>query len=161
MESQMSLLAVATMPAVARPLSTYQQLYRSPPTERIRMVREGLAADAIVHTSGDMGITRERLLRLLRFPAATVKRKLASGAVLPQDLSERVLGLQKLIGQVEVMVEESGDPAGFDGPRWLAHWLDQPAPALGGARPADFMDTAEGQEMVASLLAKIQSGAYA
>ena len=46
-------------------------------------------------------------------------------------------------------------PAGF--PRWLT----EPLPALGGSRPADLMDTMEGQSLVAAALAKIQSGAYA
>jgi uncharacterized protein (DUF2384 family) len=34
-------------------------------------------------------------------------------------------------------------------------------PALQGRRPAEFMDTAEGQAIVANLLQRAQSGAYA
>ncbi len=33
--------------------------------------------------------------------------------------------------------------------------------ALGGKRPADLMDTAEGQAIVSNLVARMQSGAYA
>jgi hypothetical protein len=32
---------------------------------------------------------------------------------------------------------------------------------LGGDKPADYMDTIEGQRIVANLLAMMQSGAYA
>jgi hypothetical protein len=58
------------------------------------------------------------------------------------------------------MVEESGDPAGFDAAHWVADWLAKPLPALGGATPASYMDTFEGQKLVAELLSMSQSGAY-
>jgi hypothetical protein len=72
--------------------------------------------------------------------------------------------MAKLIGQVETMLEESGDPElmrGFDAARWLTHWMEEPIPALGGASPSEYMDTIEGQEMISRLLATMQTGAYA
>ncbi|MFN3458076.1 MAG: antitoxin Xre/MbcA/ParS toxin-binding domain-containing protein [Novosphingobium sp.] len=66
-----------------------------------------------------------------------------------------------LIGQVEAIVAESGDPKGFDAPEWLSRWLREPLPALGGTPPVALLDTMEGQAMVAEALARIQSGAYA
>lgn len=77
------------------------------------------------------------------------------------DESERVLGVETLIGMVQSMVEQSGDPIGFDAARWLANWLSEPLPALTGATPASYMDTFEGQKLVAELLSMSQSGAYA
>lgn len=92
---------------------------------------------------------------------ATVSRKEKDDAVLSKDESERVLGVASLIGKVQAMVEESGDPAGFNAARWLTDWLSQPLPALGGATPASYLDTFEGQKLVAELLSMSQSGAYA
>jgi uncharacterized protein (DUF2384 family) len=72
--------------------------------------------------------------------------------------------MAKLIGQVETMLEESGDPElmkDFDAARWLTHWMEEPVPALGGASPSEYMDTIEGQEMISKLLATMQTGAYA
>ena len=66
-----------------------------------------------------------------------------------------------LVGQVREMVAESGDPAGFDAALWLARWLQRPLPALGGRRPAEFMDTADGQSLVSTMVARMQTGAYA
>ncbi|MEO9190059.1 MAG: MbcA/ParS/Xre antitoxin family protein [Acetobacteraceae bacterium] len=43
----------------------------------------------------------------------------------------------------------------------MSHWLNDPLPALGGARPIDLMDTMEGQTLVSTTLAQLQSGAYA
>ena len=59
------------------------------------------------------------------------------------------------------MLQDSNAPAEFDARAWMARWLTEPLPALGGSRPADLMDTMEGQSLVAAALAKIQSGAYA
>ena len=108
-----------------------------------------------------MGVTKESLFSTLQFPRATINRKIAKNDVLPPEFSERMVGLQKLIGQVEVMVEQSGNPENFNAAHWLAQWLNEPLPALGNERPADFMDTVEGQELISNLLLQMQTGAYA
>ena len=82
-------------------------------------------------------------------------------ALLNQDESERTLGLARLLGAVERIVAESGAPAGFDAPAWAAQWLQDPVPALGGRAPAEFLSTADGRAMAASLILQMQSGAYA
>ena len=74
--------------------------------------------------------------------------------------SERSVGHQRLPRQIEAIVDERGYPAGFDAAAWLAKWLTAPLPALGGAAPATLMDTTGRQALVASALAKIQSGEY-
>ena len=87
-----------------------------------------------------------------------------AGAETPNSLLlffERVVGLVKLVGQIEAMVEESGDPEGFDAPEWLSRWLREPLPALGGDRPINLLDTMEGQALVSRALAQMQSGAFA
>lgn len=66
----------------------------------------------------------------------------------------------RLLGQVETMVSESGDPDGFDAAAWLSRWLNEPLPAFGGRCPAVFLETTEGQELVAVTLSCMQSGAY-
>jgi uncharacterized protein (DUF2384 family) len=90
-----------------------------------------------------------------------VDRKVRENKRLSPDESSRVLGMARLVGQVQAMVEESGRPEGFDAAAWVARWLDRPLPALAGQRPAELMDTAEGQGIVANLAARMQSGAYA
>ena len=97
----------------------------------------------------------------LSLKTATVNRKAARDEVLSVEESERVVGLAKLVGQLEAMVEESGAGEDFDAPTWLSRWLREPLPALNGAKPIDFLDTMEGQALVSRALAQIQSGAYA
>ena len=69
--------------------------------------------------------------------------------------------MARLVGQVQAMVNESGDPTAFNAAEWVARWLEDPLAALGGQRPAELIDTAEGQAIVSNLLARIQSGAFA
>jgi putative toxin-antitoxin system antitoxin component (TIGR02293 family) len=166
-ETKAALMAASPMatydytPAYRSDISAYVSLFQATPEDRVKLIRQGVKADALVNTSKIMGISRERLFATLNFPAGTVKRKIAQDELLSPDQSERIIGLQKLIGQVESMVIESGNPAGFNPAKWVATWLDTPSPALGGDKPADYMDTIEGQRIVSNLLAMMQSGAYA
>ena len=68
--------------------------------------------------------------------------------------------VSKLVGLVQQMVNEGGDPVGFDAHAWTVDWLTHPVPALGGACPADYLQTEDGRAVVETLLMQIQSGAY-
>jgi putative toxin-antitoxin system antitoxin component (TIGR02293 family) len=129
--------------------------------DRIDIVKAGLPARLLTTLADDMHVTRERLYRWLGIARATANRKVMADAILSQDESERVLGIARLVGLVEKIVAESGEPAGFDAAQWTAGWLEQPSPALGGKAPGDFLDTADGRALVAGLVAQMQSGAYA
>lgn len=139
----------------------FVNLFSAQPSERIELIRHGVPASFVITLSKSMGVTKESLFTTLRLPRATIDRKVSNNQTLPPEQGERVLGMAKLVGQVQVMVEQSGDPAGFDAARWVARWMDEPSPALGGKKPAAYMDTVEGQELVSNLVAKMQSGAYA
>lgn len=67
--------------------------------------------------------------------------------------------IRRLVEMVEDMIpERQGE--GFDAGRWTARWLETPQPALAGAAPKDYLDTAEGRAIVKRLLGAIESGAY-
>lgn len=135
--------------------------YRADAIERIDLIKAGiLASDAKIFISCVSGNQGEAL-RALDIAPATLNRKIKGQERLPAAESERVLGVAKLLGQVEAMVEEAGDPDGFDAAAWLQHWLGQPVPALGNRRPRDLLDTIEGQTLVSATLSRIGSGAYA
>lgn len=150
---------LATARQVAEPSAIY--LARLDPQARINLIRQGIPAATLGHLSARMGLSKETLLASLGLPRATISRKEKEAAMLSKDESERVLGFETLIDLVQTMVDESGDPNGFNAPHWLAGWITKPLPALGGATPASYMDTFEGQRLVASILAMAQSGAYA
>jgi putative toxin-antitoxin system antitoxin component (TIGR02293 family) len=140
---------------------SFSEVYRVEPIERIRLIREGIPARYIKVISDSMGITKDTLFKFLNLPKSTIDKKSVANQVLPIEQGERLIGMAKLVGQVESIVAESGNPAGFNAAKWVAQWLEKPSPALGGEKPSAFLDTVSGQEMISDLLAKIQTGAYA
>ena len=139
----------------------YSSLYRADPLERINRIKAGISAVEAKAILGDLYIASGRTAQVLGIPISTLNRKAKNAKNLSTDEGERILGLAKLVGQVQAMVEDSGDSKDFDARAWTAQWLNTPLPAFGGARPVDLMDTMEGQGLVSDTLARIQSGAYA
>jgi putative toxin-antitoxin system antitoxin component (TIGR02293 family) len=134
--------------------------YRAAPLERIDLIKRGVAAGTVVDLADAMGAASEAVIRSLGISRSTWARRRQQGAALEKEASERVVGLIALIGQVQDLVEEQGNPEGFDAAKWFYHWAEQPVPALGGRRPVELLDTKEGQQVVASLLASVRAGAY-
>ena len=139
----------------------YVRLWRAAPAERIEAIKAGVPAREVKRFVVELHLDQSVMFDALNLKTATVNRKAAKDQALSSEESERVLGLAKLVGQLEAMVEESGDPDGFDAPGWLSTWLREPLPSLGGDRPIALLDTMEGQAVVSQALAQMQSGAYA
>ncbi|RKK04407.1 DUF2384 domain-containing protein [Pseudoroseomonas wenyumeiae] len=142
-------------------LPAYVRLYQAEPFERIGMIKHGLPAAEAKAILADLDIPQLAAMRALNIAPATINRKVKGEDRLSPAESERILGVARLVGQVQVIVEESGNSQGFDAAAWTSRWLTEPLPALGGVRPLDLMDTMEGQTLVSSTLAQLQSGAYA
>jgi len=73
---------------------------------------------------------------------------------------DRATYIARLVGIVQKMVDESGDPTGFDAANWTAAFLARPNHALGGQLPSECLRTEEGRAIVERLLLSMQSGAY-
>lgn len=130
--------------------------------ERARLVKQGMPARTVQEMSAAMGLPRDQLMRAVGLARSTVERKIAARSRLSEGESEKLVGLSRLIGQVEAMVRESGQaPKGFDAARWFAAWMAQPVAALGGLCPRELLDTADGREALSTLLLQMKSGAYA
>jgi len=136
-------------------------LYASTPDVRVQIIKRGVNAVEVRDLVRKMDVSQDKIYRFLRLSPATVNRKVQAKGRLSTDDSERVVGMSQLIGQVETMVAQSGTAEGFDAAKWVAQWLESPLPALNGQRPAEYLDTIKGQRMISSLLAMMQSGAYA
>jgi putative toxin-antitoxin system antitoxin component (TIGR02293 family) len=141
-------------------LTPYLGVYRASPLERIGMIKHGIPATEAKRVLAALGIGQGAALKALNLSTATVNKKAKQEHTLSPAESERVIGMARLVGQVEAMIQESGNPEGFDALAWMSRWLQEPLPSLGGARPMDLMDTMEGQALVSTTLAQIQGGAY-
>ncbi len=140
---------------------SFVDVFHSDPLTRVKLIKAGLPALYLEQLSRAMNKPKEWLLPALGIAQATVSRKARDSKPLSSDASERALGMARLIGQVQAMVQESGNPEGFNAAQWVSQWLEEPLAALGGQRPVELLDTAEGQAIVSNLLARMQSGAYA
>ncbi|MBC7452143.1 MAG: DUF2384 domain-containing protein [Massilia sp.] len=123
-------------------------MYRSTPHVRVQVIRRGVRAVEVKDMVRMMAAPQDKMFKVLKLSIATVNRKANLDEALSPEDSERVVGMANLIGQVQTMVEQSGDAAGFDAARWTARWLDAPSFALAGVCPASYMDTMEGQMLV-------------
>jgi putative toxin-antitoxin system antitoxin component (TIGR02293 family) len=142
-------------------LTDFRGVFDSTPDLRVKWIRQGVRAVEVKEMVRMMDTSQDKIFKSLKLSTATINRKASRNEGLSAEDSERVVGMSNLIGQVQTMVEQSGNPDDFDAAKWVAHWLEEPLPALGGDRPASYMDTMEGQKLVANLLAMMQSGAYA
>lgn len=144
----------------ANVITLAKSLCEASPAERVSLIRNGVPISQITDLSEAMHVSRERLMKLLNMPKGLFRRKDCQEATLSAELSERVIGLLRLIGQVAAIVDESGSPQQFDAARWMGEWLEQPVLALQGGTPGDYMDTLTGQALVSSLLLQSQAGVF-
>ncbi|WP_374517823.1 type II RES/Xre toxin-antitoxin system antitoxin [Undibacterium squillarum] len=147
-------------PHAARSYSfdSFDKAFTMPAMEKIELVEHGVKASDFKKLVEDMGLAQEELSRALRISVSTINRKVKRDEILSIDESERVLNMASLIGQVSVMV--AGADTQFNAAQWVASWIEQPLPALGGRRPVEFLGTSSGFQMVANVLRTMQSGAY-
>jgi putative toxin-antitoxin system antitoxin component (TIGR02293 family) len=138
----------------------YLAIYQATALDRVKIIKGGIKASVAKRIVADLGMPAALAYDALNVPISTINRKAKAGAVLRSDEAERLLGLAKLFGQVEFMVQGVDGAKGFDARAWTSRWLREPVPALGGAVPLDYMGTMEGQALVSETLARVQSGAY-
>jgi putative toxin-antitoxin system antitoxin component (TIGR02293 family) len=135
-------------------------LYRTNRADLVKLVKDGVPAHFVEVLTERMAMPKDKFYKTMGLVRPTVDRKVRAQTTLNQDESERMIGIARLVGQAQSMVQESGVSQDFDGAKWVSAWLDRPLPALGGKRPGDFMDTAIGRSMVADILGQQQSSAY-
>lgn len=132
------------------------------PMELVEAERSGVAGIFVKDMSKAMNISAIRMFDILGVPKATAERKVAAGEVISGSGGRAALGMARLLGIARNIVMNSKAPEArdFDSAKWLGQWLERAQPALGGRKPADFIDTPTGIEIVARLLGAIESGSY-
>lgn len=150
----------------------FKTAFHSSSHDRLEVIKAGIKAKRVFDLATVFKVSQDEMIQRLGLTKTTVHRKARTDETLSADQSERVLGMAKLLGLVETIVSESvedDDLQGFDAAKaqdfdaaaWLENWLSQPNPALGGELPSTYLDTREGQEILSTLIAQMQSGAYA
>jgi len=141
--------------------SGFRDLAHADPQIRIEAIRRGIPASSVEKVASRLGKSKAYVIDMLGLSSASISRKEREGVVLSKNETERLLGMEILIATVQSLVEQSGNPIGFNASHWVSDWLTKPLPALAGVAPASYMDTFEGQQLVKELITMSQSGAYA
>ena len=139
-------------PDRATSLSVFVQASRSSPESKAKLAERGVARKWLT-----------TIATLLDLPVGTVRRWLGlqahhCGHRLGSDDGAGVLAQASLIGRVQSIVVESGDPANFDAGWWTASFLTRTNMALGLRRPFEYMGTIEGRAIVSRLINAQQNG---
>lgn len=139
----------------------FSDIHALSPIVRSQVVEVGVPARLLTRLAVEMSISMAKLYNTLGMSRATADRALKAKRNLSPADSEHAIGLARLVGQVEQIVQESGNPEGFEAGRWVAEFLETENAALGGRRPEELMRTSDGRAVVSTLIARMQSGAYA
>jgi putative toxin-antitoxin system antitoxin component (TIGR02293 family) len=139
-----------------------KQVHEATPVQMVEIERLGVAGTFITDLSKRMELPSSRVFAMLRIPPATAARKSAAGAVVDGRAGLAAIGMIKLLGIAQDIVQDSTavEARNFDTVKWLGQWIERPQPALGGSKPADYLDTPTGVEIVSKLLGAMRSGAY-
>ena len=139
-----------------------KQVHEATPMQMVEMERAGVAGAFITDLSKRMELPSSRVFSMLRIPPATAARKSVAGGVVDGRAGLAAIGMIKLLRIAQDIVHDStaAEASNFDTVKWLGQWIERPQPALGGRKPADYLDTPTGVEIVAQLLGAMRSGAY-
>jgi hypothetical protein len=132
----------------------YIELYQMPQFDYLQHVIDGVSSQSIPDLVFDMGISQSSICKMLGLSPSTISRKVSAGQCLSTTEGELVLGIAKLIGQLQVMVEEYGDPEGFNPATWLISWVQAPLPAIRDEKPAKYLRSINGQQFLSTMMAK-------
>lgn len=141
-------------------VASFLDSYKLTDIERINLIRKGLAVNHIDKISKSMGASKEELYRIMGIAPSSISRWSKESKPLNKEASSRVLGIQRLIGQVQYMVNNYGDPKDFNAAQWFNDWANEPNPSLNGVAPMEYLDTDAGVEMIANLLNSMLYGNY-
>jgi putative toxin-antitoxin system antitoxin component (TIGR02293 family) len=144
----------------SRNIQRFQEASRAGWGELAVVVHQGIPATEVEDLAELLALPFDELCAALSLPPSTIRRKARNREALPADQGERVLGLQRMVGQIQTIVEECGNPKGFDAAIWAGNWLTSPLPALEGHRGIEYLGTITGQQLLSDLLMRNISGAY-
>jgi hypothetical protein len=93
--------------------------------------------------------------------AAAARAKPTTGELLPDVAGHRVMGLLRVTATLRNLLEESGDPVRLkqiDLDAWLAEWMREPLPELGGRTPTERLRNSDGLRAVEQVLERMRGG---
>ena len=111
--------------------------------------------------AGASGGPASEVMDLIGVSQTTWRRKDEANQPLPDVAGHRIMGYLRIVATLRRLLEESGDPEqlkDFDLEAWIARWVREPLPELGGKTPAEMLRNPEGQRAIELVLERMRGG---
>ena len=137
------------------------RVIESPGVTLFAAVEAGVPTYLVNLIAGATGEPVTNVMDLIGVSQTTFRRKEEANEPLPDVAGHRVMGFLRVAATLRRLLEESGDPEQlktFDLDGWLAQWMREPLPQLGGKAPAEMLRNPEGQRAVEQVLERMRGG---
>ncbi len=137
------------------------RIIASPGVTLFDAVEAGVPTYLVNVIAGATGEAVTSVMDIIGVSQTTFRRKEEANEPLPDVAGHRVMGFLRVAATLRRLLEESGDPEqlkDFDLDAWLAQWMREPLPDLGGKTPAEMLRNPEGQRAVEQVLERMRGG---
>jgi putative toxin-antitoxin system antitoxin component (TIGR02293 family) len=142
-------------------LNLVERVVESPGIDLYNAVEAGVPTDLVNVIAGATGESAADVMEMVGVSPTTFRRKEEQGEPLPDVAGHRVMGFLRVAATLRRLLHESADPdqlQSFDVEGWLAQWMWQALPELGGKTPAQMLRNPEGQRAVEQVLERMRGG---
>ena len=133
----------------------------SPGVTLFDAVEAGVPTYMVNVIAGATGEAVSDVMDIIGVSQTTFRRKEEANEPLPDVAGHRVMGFLRVAATLRRLLEESGDPEllkDFDLEGWVAQWMREQLPELGGKTPAEMLRNPEGQRAVEQVLERMRGG---
>ena len=124
-------------------------------------VEAGVPTYLVDVIAGATGQAASSVMDMIGVSATTFRRKEDAHEPLPDVAGHRIMGFLRVAATLRRLLDESGDAAqlqDFDLNAWLARWMREELPELGGKTPAEMLRNHEGLRAVEQVLERMRGG---
>jgi putative toxin-antitoxin system antitoxin component (TIGR02293 family) len=145
--------------------STFEALVHevlaTPEVELYHAIEAGVPTYMVDLIAAATGEPAAEVMEFIGVSQTTLRRKVDAKEPLPDVAGHRVMAFLRVAATLRRLLDESGDPEQlreFDMEGWLAQWMRQSLPELGGKSPAEMLRNPEGQRAVEQVLERMRGG---
>lgn len=127
-------------------------------------VEAGVPTHVVKMIAGATGESVTAIMNLVGVSQSTFLRKEVAKEPLPDVAGHRIMGYLRVVATLRSLLDESGDPEqmkDFDLEGWVAQWMHEELPDLGGKTPAEMLRNPEGLRAVEQVLERMRGGLVA
>ena len=138
-----------------------ERVMSSPSVVLFDAVEAGVPTYLVDVIAGATGQAASSVMDIIGVSATTFRRKEDTHEPLPDVAGHRIMGFLRVAATLRRLLDESGDPAqlqDFDLNAWLAQWMREELPELGGKTPAEMLRNHEGLRAVEQVLERMRGG---